>query len=1274
MSLIANQTNINQDKYFFLLVDAKVVTTSTIVANTGIYDSVYANNISSASVTASTISTFNLVGYNNYLDYIQNIVINTNLVNLDSNGLTASNGSLYINGVLVATPSDVGVDKWANFKAVANIDANYSTIKNVAAISTNYISSGIIGADTINAIGGNITTLIGNQMFYNQGRIIDMSNDTINTLNINTSSIYTDYLISKSILNEFEISSYSVSASLGEFDVGNIKKLDTLNLSNAYNISTNSLYAEVAQINTLLSVNISTNSVSQNISRILPSEGNDGNILFQDNQNNIRGALLLGNNTSSFTIATPNELLLIGQSTAKLSGYNGMVLETDRITYTEYINLNTNIVNINSGELNTNAYMSTNVITADLILANIADFKVLNASTITFDLVTTNNINNSSNINTATLDVSGNASINNLTANGLTVNNSADYNSYISFGTSNSGIYGAQYLYDINSLRNLQVEKITVLGGWTGDDIVPPYYNDSIVEIGEDAIRPGQVTINGFNPDPLDTGTALTVRGDTQITQNLNVLGLTTLEGVVETIGDLNVDGALTVEGTTDLVGITTVTGFTNLLGGLEVTGETNFLGAVTAEAGIGVIGAVGVTLGDVVFGSAINTGNSFTNYGTTYLSNTNIGGTLSTNYIVVTTLPDTGDTGIVFANSNSVGKGVIQGNDNTLLIVGTENVDIGAISSLTIQSGSNATFGGTNDTTIAGISSLFLFTPSTIRITANEGIFDIPQGITTQAISTLASVTGLGLVDELRANTISTGSITSENININSISTGVIRVTGISTNTISSGVIRSDAISTNNISSGFLYSGVLSTLQANASSINAGYATLNNLSGAGNITNTNSLYPLSATSQLGFFGALGTTSGGWYNTLNARSTNTQVITPDSAGAFSNILTLRGFVSTQSINSSTITSSNIFTSSLRATSITTSVQPTVTNSSANPYNFVSTGIVRTTWLIPNPTDVAVITQGLQPLNSAQTIGLITNPYNTAFINIMCNNNLSSGTIVGGSINVSSVRANTVTGTSTIFTSSLLATTINTNTGLAGTFVTGYDYVSSATIRTNTLIGSGAGNSVITFGLQPINNIQNLANTGVPYNNCFLTSTFSRFVSTGTLITGVASTQSLVVSTINNKTYPYTSTLSVFPGGVSTFSFDGTLAVTPQVMISNITFPTLGNYLITSKMTVSKSAGGAGAEPYGSLCLSRGLFPSTFATQDGFNSIPYLNAINKSTFNTYTTSVSITDNAQLSRFLTYYDQTGHNYTIKMAIADFRIRYLPGNGNLPDTGIS
>ena len=395
--------------------------------------------------------------------------------------------------------------------------------------------------------------------------------------------------------------------------------------------------------------------------------------------------------------------------------------------------------------------------------------------------------------------------------------------------------------------------------------------------------------------------------------------------------------------------------------------------------------------------------------------------------------------------------------------------------------------------------------------------------------------------------------------------------------------------------------------------------------------------------------------------------------------------------------------------------------------------------------------------------NVSTINLSTNVYSASLgnVNTLNVNTISSGNIyintingvndilrLNGFVSSQSIRASTIV-SSNVLTSSILATAINTNTGLAGTFVTNYDYVSSATIRTNTLIGSGAGNAVITFSLQPINNTQSLnTNLNVPWSNASITNLITtnissvstttnilnassirtrfietsgirsggfNYVSTYTLKTDLiqgnagsggniviggrlnpsgnnntdigeqtskwnnlfinnVSTLGMTVSTINRKLYPYTSTLNIFPSGVSTYSLSGVSAVVPQVLISNVRFPHLGNYLVTSKMTLTKASGGSGQEGYPSLCLSRGLYPSTFSTDDGFNALPYINHLNLSTFNTYTTSVSVTNPAQLTRFLTYYDQSGHNYTSRMAIADFRIRYIPSVGNNPDTGNS
>ncbi len=658
--------------------------------------------------------------------------------------------------------------------------------------------------------------------------------------------------------------------------------------------------------------------------------------------------------------------------------------------------------------------------------------------------------------------------------------------------------------------------------------------------------------------------------------------------------------------------------------------------------------------------------GNDILNVNNLYASNIDIANinvsSISTTYITVTTIYDSADTGIAFYNYSNVGKGVIQATDNALLMTGTENVQIGALSNITIQAFSNAEFGG-NTAAIGGISTLFLYTASTLRVQAELGFFDIQGGIQTQGISTQVTIAGLGYVERLYAegistNTLSTSFMTSKDIYATNIyadalgsSNGFIITPLLVNNALNLQgnnifnvtTLTSENISTNNLSTGSFFTGLISTLSLNTSTITTNTINVNTLTSSNISTNNIS-------SGTFFTGLISTLR------LNTSSITTNTISGVNGGLF-----LNGFVSSQSIRVSTIVTSNIFTSSIRTSVVETNTG--TAGSSNSRFDYISTASVRTNILQSASGIGAVTTFSLTPIDVNQSLGTFPTPFFFGYINNLSNNNLSSGTIIGGSINVSSVRANTITGTSTIFTSTLRASRIETNTGGgAGVFNSAFDYVSTASVRTNFLQGATGGGSVVTYSLQPINNTQVLnTNINVPWAFASITNT---------------STQNLVVSTINNKTYPYTSTLNVFPTtrGVSTFKCDGNIATTPQILLSNITFPTLGNYLVTSKMTVSKATGGAGAEPYGSLCLSRGRFPSTFNTQDGFNALPYLNAVNKSTFNTFTTSISITDNNLRSRFLTYYDTTGHNYTIDMAIADFRIRYFPGSGNLPDTGIS
>ena len=104
-----------------------------------------------------------------------------------------------------------------------------------------------------------------------------------------------------------------------------------------------------------------------------------------------------------------------------------------------------------------------------------------------------------------------------------------------------------------------------------------------------------------------------------------------------------------------------------------------------------------------------------------------------------------------------------------------------------------------------------------------------------------------------------------------------------------------------------------MSTITCQASSITANTLTLNRIFGGpltANVTTTQNLNPFSIGAQIGF----GTTAGGlgFYNEGHFTSTFTRVIQPTlDAGAFSNIVTVNGNISTANIFSSTINSGTL---------------------------------------------------------------------------------------------------------------------------------------------------------------------------------------------------------------------------------------------------------------------------------------------------------------------------------------------------------------------------
>ena len=238
-------------------------------------------------------------------------------------------------------------------------------------------------------------------------------------------------------------------------------------------------------------------------------------------------------------------------------------------------------------------------------------------------------------------------------------------------------------------------------------------------------------------------------------------------------------------------------------------------------------------------------------------------------------------------------------------------------------------------------------------------------------------------------------------------------------------------------------------------------------------------------------------------------------------------------------------------------------------------------------------------------------------------------------------------------------------------------------ITASTIAVDRIRGAASDTNIFTQNLFPLGAGSQLGygptlGGGGYYNYMFARSTFTTNInpvtdgvttSNNIKVTGNLSTQNVFVSTINRKLYPYTSTFGIL-NSASTFTFSGTTATTPQIMYSNITFPHIGTYIVQGKNTISKSSGGSGQEPYGYFSLSRGLYPSTFNIQDGFNSIPYLNHQNISTFNTFTSEIYVSSMNTNTRFITYADQSGHNYTINFGLGNLRATYIPSQGLNPE----
>lgn len=172
------------------------------------------------------------------------------------------------------------------------------------------------------------------------------------------------------------------------------------------------------------------------------------------------------------------------------------------------------------------------------------------------------------------------------------------------------------------------------------------------------------------------------------------------------------------------------------------------------------------------------------------------------------------------------------------------------------------------------------------------------------------------------------------------------------------------------------------------------------------------------------------------------------------------------------------------------------------------------------------------------------------------------------------------------------------------------------------------------------------------------------NTISRSISSVTI-----STNSLFISTINNKQYPFVSTLNKAVI-TSNATFSGT-AHSVLLQSNTITVPFPGKYNIYQNYAVSKGSGGGihASLVYSSNGTVANISNAVNWTTMGFSRCPFMDSAGVSTFTTAVTNISF-NSGSLSRNLYAYDSGTGSYTASFYIAPPVIQYIPSVGINPE----
>ena len=231
IGIIPQQTNINQNTYFFLTANAS---------------SINVNSISSGQITAGFISSQEA-----FINDIDCLGISTSAIDLDGQTLTATSSNLLLNGVPIATASNLSsIADWSLEPAISDVNMN----------GFNLLSTNLVSTNTIRATNALFQNLIAyNSLFVSTATSTISSVITITDLGL-YSTLNSDN-ISSGFIEAGTLSSLIHIADLGLFSTINVDNLSTSSLFvssiNGSEFTSTGINIQVAGISSLV-----TNAIS----------------------------------------------------------------------------------------------------------------------------------------------------------------------------------------------------------------------------------------------------------------------------------------------------------------------------------------------------------------------------------------------------------------------------------------------------------------------------------------------------------------------------------------------------------------------------------------------------------------------------------------------------------------------------------------------------------------------------------------------------------------------------------------------------------------------------------------------------------------------------------------------------------------------------------------------------------------------------------------------------------------------------------------------------